>query len=700
MVSKRKLDKNTPVSTTTSKTGKTGKFQPRPFATPPQLEKTPQSQESRTGYNLGNVPMTSPESNSVSPSPSGSHLIQPKLAIRPAGDRYEQEADRVAHDVVQRLNTRQPQESQPQEPQRRDPTQGNAVQMKSLSQDSSAAMMAPPELETSIQAAKGGGQFLPNSIREPMEQEFGANFAGVKIHTDSASNRLNQSIQAKAFTTGSDIFFRQGAYQPTTPGGQELLAHELTHVVQQGGQSAIVQRVVTGGSSMTFQQRRQVFEQGNNGTATQNGQPTQQAGGSGQLGTGVRERIAFFESWAKGGQEAEQQEVGQQEVEQQEVEQEIIKLDPSRDFVASNIVSTDSMGGGAVNDTLYKVKFNFSVKELPDGDFAKIDGESLWFFKPMELEKLEVLGDDDLDWLMDSDDEEEEEEQEYDGNDVGEDFNEENAGEDFDEENAGEDDEGYYDLHPSYDSHNRDEQGNLQHEGASHGIEGRNPRLAERNVAAYELDKLLGGNTIVASFIVKLDIPEKKREVRGLLMQGASGREAEEVKLEQLKQEKLTETKQLVGLDLDRFDWSTQLAFSRLSLLDIILANYDRHIRNFFIGEGTVSGIDNDLILGALFGEEKLNELKGQSMTYAGYYPDQLPVIDGEFAQRVIELAQNPQAAEEILNKNFVGKMRKANVNKMKEALVERLQWLARKLQEPDVQAKFMDPKTLKFINS
>jgi hypothetical protein len=55
------------------------------------------------------------------------------------------------------------------------------------------------------------------------------------VHTDSQSDQLNKSIQAKAFTTGQDIFFRQGAYEPNSRGGQELIAHELTHVVQQNG---------------------------------------------------------------------------------------------------------------------------------------------------------------------------------------------------------------------------------------------------------------------------------------------------------------------------------------------------------------------------------------------------------------------------------------------------------------------------------
>jgi hypothetical protein len=72
-----------------------------------------------------------------------------------------------------------------------------------------------------------------------MGQAMGADFSGVKVHTDSQSDQLNKSIQAKAFTTGQDVFFRQGAYEPSSRGGQELIAHELTHVVQQG---ASVQR--------------------------------------------------------------------------------------------------------------------------------------------------------------------------------------------------------------------------------------------------------------------------------------------------------------------------------------------------------------------------------------------------------------------------------------------------------------------------
>jgi hypothetical protein len=96
-------------------------------------------------------------------------------------------------------------------------------------------MAAPDELESSIQQARSGGQPLAENVRAPMEQAFGVDFGGVRIHADSQADQLNQSIQARAFTTGQDVFFRQGEYNPGSRGGQELLAHELTHVVQQNG---------------------------------------------------------------------------------------------------------------------------------------------------------------------------------------------------------------------------------------------------------------------------------------------------------------------------------------------------------------------------------------------------------------------------------------------------------------------------------
>ena len=122
--------------------------------------------------------------------------------------------------------------------QRQEMPEEDELQMKPMVQrQSDGGGVANANLEESVQQARGRGQALSDTIRQPMEQAFGADFSGVKIHTDAQSDILNRSISARAFTTGKDIFFRQGAYNPESKGGQELLAHELTHVVQQGGGS-------------------------------------------------------------------------------------------------------------------------------------------------------------------------------------------------------------------------------------------------------------------------------------------------------------------------------------------------------------------------------------------------------------------------------------------------------------------------------
>jgi hypothetical protein len=102
-----------------------------------------------------------------------------------------------------------------------------------------------PEVEAAIEQARGGGQALESGVQRKMESAFGADFDGVRIHTDARADQLNRAVNALAFTTGSDIFFRSGQYQPSTSAGQELLAHELTHVVQQGLGSRNVQCKLT-----------------------------------------------------------------------------------------------------------------------------------------------------------------------------------------------------------------------------------------------------------------------------------------------------------------------------------------------------------------------------------------------------------------------------------------------------------------------
>ena len=90
-----------------------------------------------------------------------------------------------------------------------------------------------PDVERAIESSRGGGQSLDRGVQSQMGQALNADFSGVRVHTDSGADGLNRSLSAKAFTTGSDIYFRQGEYNPGSSSGRELLAHELTHVVQQ-----------------------------------------------------------------------------------------------------------------------------------------------------------------------------------------------------------------------------------------------------------------------------------------------------------------------------------------------------------------------------------------------------------------------------------------------------------------------------------
>jgi uncharacterized protein DUF4157 len=162
---------------------------------------------------------------------SAGPMIQAKLTIGPAGDQYEQEADRVARQVMSM-------DAQPANPtiQR---ASDEDLQTSSLQcEQSPEAVSAAPGIETAIQQARGGGQPLPEAFRSRMERAFGADFGGVRVHTDAQADSLNRVLQARAFTNNQDVFFQRGEYDPASPGGQELIAHELTHVLQQGGGQA------------------------------------------------------------------------------------------------------------------------------------------------------------------------------------------------------------------------------------------------------------------------------------------------------------------------------------------------------------------------------------------------------------------------------------------------------------------------------
>ncbi len=210
--------------------------------------------------------------------------LQAKLRINAPNDRYEQEADRVADAVVHNgpIATNAPGTVVSNPATRREPVvsaisalgggsslqrecsdcetehEGKAtLQMKAASSngsdsdnsvganDGTASNGVP---STVAHAFTGAGAALDRATRGRMERAIGADFGGVRVHTDGDAARANEQLGARAFTHGRDIYFGAGEYAPVTRAGSHLLAHELVHTIQQGSEpSGLVQRQ-TGGT--------------------------------------------------------------------------------------------------------------------------------------------------------------------------------------------------------------------------------------------------------------------------------------------------------------------------------------------------------------------------------------------------------------------------------------------------------------------
>lgn len=228
----------------------------------------------------------------------GPLAVQSKLTIGQPGDKYEREADSMADKVVQRLAQSPVSDAEPSTVYRL-PSTVSQVQRKAIfesNEDQPAADVqtklsgappvqakcaaceqeeqlqkmeepgaeeepdvqakcaacaeeepevqtksdtpppdATPDLQTRLNSSRSGGQSLPANTRSSMESAFGADFSGVRVHTGSEAVQMSQQLGAQAFTHGSDIYFNSGKYDTGSTGGKKLLAHELTHTVQQGG---------------------------------------------------------------------------------------------------------------------------------------------------------------------------------------------------------------------------------------------------------------------------------------------------------------------------------------------------------------------------------------------------------------------------------------------------------------------------------
>ena len=189
----------------------------------------------------------------------GAPAIQAKLQVGPVSDPFEEEADRVAEQVVsapapqaagpvpsvQRLPGDSALQAQPLSAsitplvQRAAEEDEEEVQAKSLAD--SGGFAAPSHVESRL-GSPAGGSPLDADVRADMEGRFGSDFSAVRIHTGSEAVQLNRELSAKAFTRGTNIYFGANQFAPGSEPGRRLLAHELTHVIQQ--KTARVQRKV------------------------------------------------------------------------------------------------------------------------------------------------------------------------------------------------------------------------------------------------------------------------------------------------------------------------------------------------------------------------------------------------------------------------------------------------------------------------
>jgi len=151
--------------------------------------------------------------------------IQAKLEIGQPNDKYEQEADRVADKVVSMPGAASVAADNHH-------SISNVVQHKT---DTGATGSTDKDLEHKLNSTSGSGSQLDPNVRSYMEPRIGADFSNVKVHTGSDAVQMNQDLGSHAFAHNNNIYFNQGEYQPGSDSGKKLIAHELTHVVQQHG---------------------------------------------------------------------------------------------------------------------------------------------------------------------------------------------------------------------------------------------------------------------------------------------------------------------------------------------------------------------------------------------------------------------------------------------------------------------------------
>jgi len=175
-----------------------------------------------------------------------SRIIQAKLTVGQPNDKYEQEADRVADEVMRMPEAKVQRQVEDEEEElvqtkpmgeqitplvQRQPEEEEEELLQTKSKGEPAQLT--PHLESNINALEGTGQPLSEETRNFFEPRFGQDFSKVRVHHDSNANQLARSVNARAFTKGNNVVFGAGEYSPESSSGKRLLGHELVHVGQQ-----------------------------------------------------------------------------------------------------------------------------------------------------------------------------------------------------------------------------------------------------------------------------------------------------------------------------------------------------------------------------------------------------------------------------------------------------------------------------------
>jgi hypothetical protein len=208
-----------------------------PFLDNPSVVK-PTDQHS---FNLGNAYVAQRLSSGLMPKDAANALLN----IQRKADR-----DLALNGLLSKINPRQSDYANIQrlvaagehnlEMQRQALLKSDGIQCQAfqLAKEEANPTNANSGISEKIKAKVGGGNPLPENVRQQLETGLNTNLKAVRVHTDGEADKLAKSVNAIAFTTGNDIFFSSGSYNPNTKTGYELIAHEVTHTVQQASGQA------------------------------------------------------------------------------------------------------------------------------------------------------------------------------------------------------------------------------------------------------------------------------------------------------------------------------------------------------------------------------------------------------------------------------------------------------------------------------